>query len=112
MTITNWSSEVNTKFYSYSKKPQDNTVVSSFISGRVTGFKRNTRQIMTFSCKLRVTKAEEDIFWIWVDQMGACLGAWQCSDLGAGYFRFVSVPSPDDTDQKYTVLNMEIEQVY
>lgn len=111
MTIHTWPTGVNTKFFSYSKQPNDNSIVSEFISGRVTGYKRNTRSQFHYNCKLILTKDEEQIFWEWFNDF-SLVGAFECAALGSGYYRFVSVPSPDDTDQQFTKLNFEIEQVY
>lgn len=111
MNLFIWNTAVNQNFYAYSKKPNDNAVVSSFLSGRVTGFKRNSHQNFTFTCKLKLTKEEEAGFWEWFEAIGTTVGAFSCEALGNGYFRFVSIPSPDGTDQKWTILNMEIEQV-
>ena len=63
--------------------------------------------------KLELTKEELALFWTWYnDVLGQNAGAFQCPALGDGVYRFASVPSPEDTDQKSRVLSMEIEEVF
>lgn len=112
MTITTWPETVNTRFFAYNKQLKENVVVSEFVSGRVSGYKKNSRPQFTYNCSLMMTKEEEADFWAWFEAMGTTLGAFSCSALGVGYFRFVSVPTPQDTDQTHTTLEMEIEDLY
>lgn len=112
MTISNWPETVNTRFFGYQKKPKENAIVSEFVSGRVSGYKKNSFLQFIHSCSLLLTKEETAEFWEWFEEMGTTTGAFTCTALGSGYFRFVSIPSPQDTDQMYTTLDMEIEDIY
>lgn len=114
MILTNWKSSVNTKFYSLSSKPKENTQNTEYLSGRVVAWKRNTKDILQISCKLML-KVDTELkdFWDWFNNdLGQTAGAFTCSALGNKYYRFVSVPQPDDTDTVYRVLSLEIEEVY
>lgn len=116
MTIINWSSKVNTKFFGYSVKPKENVVLTENLSGRIVGHRANTKDIMQISCSLLLTKDELSFFWDWFNNLlGQTAGAFYCSDLGFGsnqLFRFNSIPEQADTDQVYKTINLEIEQVF
>lgn len=112
MTISTWPEDINNSFFSFQKQPKENTVVSDFSSGRVSGYKKNSRQQFIYTLSVRFSKEEEALFWEWFEEIGTILGAFSCSALGTGYFRFVSIPSPQDTDQTHTTLELEIEDLY
>lgn len=113
MEIIDWDENINTKFYSFSKKPVENTKMTEFMSGRRIGSQINTKKLMFFTCKLRLTKAEEDLFWTWFnDELGQTVNCFTCPALSSNYLQFVSIPEPDGTDQKWTTLNLEIQEVF
>lgn len=114
MTVVDWDSEhVNSKFFSFNKKPKDNTKKFSSVNGRVIGYCVNTKKLMTFSCRLRLhSKTEEDYFWNWfTDTLGGCSGYFACAALGPGIYCFSDVPDPEDTDQTGRTLSLSIEEV-
>lgn len=113
MTVYTWPETVNTKFFSGNDQPKENTETVSFLSGRQVSYQINTKKIMIYKVKLEVTKTELALFWTWFnDVLGQNASAFTCSALGNGVYRFVSIPSPEDTDQKTRVLSMEIEEVF
>lgn len=113
MTVTEWSAEVNTRFFAFSERPKGNTKETEYASGRVTAYNTNTRAVMTFSCSLQLTKAELSAFWKWYnDELGGRAGAFTCAALGDRHYRFSDIPEPQDTNQLYRVLSMDIEEVY
>lgn len=114
MTLVNWPSTVNTKFYAFNEQPKDNTVITENLSGRIVGKQVNTRNIMTYACSLHLERKTELVaFWEWYnDTLGGLSGAFLCSALGDKQYRFTSVPSPQDTNQKYRELSLNIEEVY
>jgi hypothetical protein len=68
---------------------------------------------MTYKLKLQLTKQKLALFWSWFNnQLGQNANAFTCPAIGNGTYRFVSVPSPDDTNQTKRVLSMEIEEVF
>lgn len=113
MTITQWSESVNSKFFAFNERPKGNTRQTDYLSGRVTAYQVNTRNVMTFSCSLQLTKEELANFWEWFnDELGGLSGVFSCAALGQGYYRFAEIPDPQDTNQLYRVLSMNIEEVY
>lgn len=114
MTITNWSNSVNTKFFAYNNQPKENSVITENLSGRTVGYNVNTRNVMKIKCSIRLTvRTELPEFWRWyTTDLGGLSGAFTCTALGNKNYRFTSVPSPEDTDLQYRVLNLEIEEVY
>ena len=68
---------------------------------------------MTYKMKLQLTKEQLSLFWTWFnDVLGQNANAFTCPAIGSGTYRFVSVPSPDDTNQTKRILSMEIEEVF
>lgn len=114
MTVTNWSGFVNTKFYSFSKMPKENTKSFDSISGRSVSYQVNSRAVMIYTCSLEVKRPdEENAFWTWFnDELGGLAGAFKCSAVGDGFYRFTEIPSPQDTKQKTRVLNLQFEEVF
>lgn len=114
MILINWSSSVNTKFFSMSVKPKENTEKTEFLSGRQVSWKRNNKDIMQYKLKLNLTVGTElNAFWDWFNNdLGQTAGAFTCSALGNKYYRFNSVPEPEDTDTTYRTLSLDIEEVY
>lgn len=112
MIIAEWPSNVNTKFFDLTDGEKDNAIVNEYIGGRVNGYNKNSRPIQTKNISIRLTKAEQNIFWYWFNSIGGILGAWTCAALGTSVYRFVSVPSAQDTDLKVNVFKLEIEEVY
>lgn len=115
MTLVNWPSNVNKKFFAFNEQAKDNSVLTENLSGRVVGSQVNTRNIMTYSCSIMLERPTElNAFWTWfTDTLGGLSGAFLCDALGQDkQFRFTDIPSPADTNQKYRVLNLAIEEVY
>lgn len=113
MNVVSWPSDVNQKFFAFKYKPVSNTKSTSFISGRKIAFQINTKNIMEFSCSLRLTKAELTSFYNWYNNvLGQDSGAFTCEALGENYYRFKDIPDPQDTDQKTKVLSLSIEEVF
>lgn len=112
MTISTWPTSINSRFFGYSDKPKDNVQIIEYISGRTVAYRKNTKAQKAITCKIRFTKAELNIFWMWFnDVIGQCSGAWSCPALGDGLFRFTSIPDPQDTEQMSRTLSLEIEEV-
>lgn len=114
MNIIQWPTEdVNSRFFSGNDQPKENTETVSMLSGRQVSWKINTKSLMKYKVKLRLSKTELAFFWIWYnDILCQNANAFICAGLGSGVYRFVSVPSPEDTDQTGRTLSMEIEEVY
>lgn len=112
MTIYNWSSFVNTRFYNYSHQRADNSIMTEMISGRKVGFQKNTRNVDTLSCSLLLTQNEDTAFWNWFDGIGGLAGGFKCSALGSANYRFTEVPSPSNSSQGYITLDLKIEELY
>lgn len=113
MTITAWPESVNSKFFAFNDKPKENSQITEYLSGRVTGYNHNTRAVMSFSCSLQLTHTELADFWNWYnDELGALAGVFTCPALGVRHYRFAEIPDPQDTNQQFRVLSMQIEEVY
>lgn len=114
MTTTNWPTNVNTDFYSYTKAPIDDTVETEFIGGRKVVFSKNTRRrhSINVSVSLDIPSGEYDRFWTWFDAMGGKAGVFTCPALGSAYYRFMDIPSEDGTSMKSRTLTLSIEEVY
>lgn len=113
MNVYPWPESVNSKFFSGNDRPKENTETVSFLSGRQVSYQINTKKLMTYKLKLKLTKAELALFWTWYnDVLGQNACAFSCSAIGNSVYRFKSVPEPEDTGQKTRVLSMEIEEVY
>lgn len=113
MIVVEWPSTISSKFFSGNDQPKPNTETTSFMSGRQVSWRTNTKFLMTYKLRLRLSKAQLALFWAWFnDQLGQNANAFTCSAIGSGTYRFVSVPSPDDTDQTKRTLSMEIEEVF
>jgi hypothetical protein len=113
MTIVQWPSNIPSNFFSGNDQPKANTETTTFLSGRQVSWQINTKKLMTYKVKLRLTKAKLALFWTWFnDTLGQNANAFTCSALGSGTYRFVTVPQPEDTDQTRRTLAMEIEEVY
>lgn len=112
MILSSWPSNLPEKFYGLKNGFKDNAVVNEYMSGRVNGFVKNSRAIMTKTLYIRLTKSEQTIFWNWFNSIGGVLASWSCSAIGTAYYRFVSVPTQEDTDQKTNVFKLELEEVY
>lgn len=113
MTVVEWPSTISTSFFSGNDQPKANTETTSFMSGRQVSWRINTKNLMTYKLKLQLTKAQLALFWTWFnDQLGQNANAFTCPAIGNGIYRFVSIPSPDDTNQTKRILSMEIEEVY
>ncbi|WP_294429903.1 hypothetical protein [uncultured Treponema sp.] len=113
MTIETWPSNVNSNFFAFSEKPKDNTKKTEYLSGRVTSYQINTRNVMTFSCSLQMSKEELSSFWTWYnDELGGLSGVFSCTALGTKNYRFAEIPEPQDTNQLFRVLSMNIEEAY
>ena len=112
MVKTEWLENINNKFYAFSDVPKENTITQEYTSGRVVSFQRNTKKVMTFSCKIKLSvDTELPLFWAWFnDVLGQTSGYFKCSAFGTRYYRFVSVPTPEDTDRQYRTLSLEIEE--
>lgn len=113
MNVVAWPSNINSRFFSGNDQPKTNTETTSFLSGRQVSWQINTKKIMTYKLKLKLSKSELALFWTWFnDVLGQNANAFTCTGLGSAVYRFVSVPSPDDTNQTSRVLSMEIEEVF
>ena len=114
MNVIAWpTTSFNDRFFSGNDQPKANTETTSFLSGRQVSWQINTKKIMTYKVKIQFTKTELALFWTWFnDVLGQNANAFTCTGLGSAVYRFVSVPSPDDTNQKKRILSMEIEEVY
>ena len=113
MTIVQAPSNIPSNFFSGNDQPKANTETTTFLSGRQVSWQINTKKLMTYKVKLRLTKAKLALFWTWFnDTLGQNANSFTCSALGSGTYRFVSVPQPEDTDQTKRTLAMEIEEVY
>lgn len=112
MTVVEWPSTISTKFFSGNDQPKSNTETTSFLSGRQVSWRINTKDLMTYKLKLKLSKSQLALFWAWFnDQLGQNANAFTCPAIGNGIYRFSSIPSPDDTNQTSRVLSMEIEEV-
>jgi hypothetical protein len=113
MNVVAWPQTIPTKFFSGNDQPKANTETTSFLSGRQVSWQINTKKIMTYKMRLKLTKTQLADFWTWFnDTLGQNANAFTCSAIGNGTYRFVSIPSPDDTNQTSRVLTMEIEEVF
>ncbi len=113
MNVVAWPQTIPTKFFSGNDQPKPNTETTSFMSGRQVSWQINTKKIMTYKLRLKLTKTQLADFWTWFnDTLGQNANAFTCSAIGNGTYRFVSIPSPDDTNQTSRVLTMEIEEVF
>lgn len=113
MNVVAWPQTIPTKFFSGNDQPKANTETTSFLSGRQVSWQINTKKIMTYKMRLKLTKIQLADFWTWFnDTLGQNANAFTCSAIGNGTYRFVSIPSPDDTNQTSRVLTMEIEEVF
>ena len=113
MNVVAWPQTIPTKFFSGNDQPKANTETTFFLSGRQVSWQINTKKIMTYKMRLKLTKTQLADFWIWFnDTLGQNANAFTCSAIGNGTYRFVSIPSPDDTNQTSRVLTMEIEEVF
>ena len=113
MNVVQWPSNIPTKFFSGNDQPKPNTETTSFMSGRQVSWQINTKKLMTYKMKLKLTKSQLADFWTWFnDTLGQNANAFTCSAIGIGTYRFVSIPSPEDTKQTSRVLSMEIEEVF
>lgn len=113
MNVVTWPDGVNDRFFAFSDKPKKNTITTKFMSGRTIGEKINSKNIMTFSCSIWLTKAELDLFWIWYNEV-LCqdVNCFTCSGLGQNVYKIVDTPDPQDTNQTTRVLNLSIEEVF
>lgn len=114
MTVTAWSSSVNTDFFGYKDKAKDNVVTTTFISGRTASYLRNTKSLKEFSCSLalKVQNGELSAFWDWYNNtLGGTAGFFSCSALGSGTYRFKDIPDPQTTSRSTQILQMNIEEV-
>ena len=113
MNVVAWPQTIPTKFFSGNDQPKANTETTSFLSGRQVSWQINTKKIMTYKMRLKLTKTQLADFWTWFnDTLGQNANAFTCSAIGNGTYRFVSIPFPDDTNQISRVLTMEIEEVF
>lgn len=113
MNVIAWPETIPSRFFSGNDQPKANTETTSFLSGRQVSWQINTKKIMTYKMKLQLTKKQLSLFWTWFnDVLGQNANAFTCPAIGSGTYRFVSVPSPEDTNQKTRVLSMEIEEVF
>lgn len=114
MNVVKWPEQVNKKFYALSKVPEDNFISTEFASGRKTVILKNTRFVNHIKCSVTVGKknGEYEQFWNWFTvSLGGCAGAFTCSALGNGYYRFSSTPKTTET-QTTARLDFEIEELY
>lgn len=113
MILTNWPSAVNSNFFGMSSKPLENTENTSYISGRVVAWQRNTKKKFNYSCKLMLdVDTEVSAFWNWFnDTLGQTAGAFTCAALGNSFYRFNSIPDLEDTDRNKTILTLDIVEV-
>lgn len=113
MTITEWPSNINSKFFAYNDKPKENTTITEFMSGRTIGNQINSRNIMTINCSILLSKTELSSFWNWFnDDLGQLSGAFHCAALGSKNYRFTEIPEPQDTELQYRKLSLSFEEVY
>lgn len=115
MIIANWPAGVNTKFYAGKRTAKENVELTENISGRVVGYKINSKALMKISVSIKMTKLEQNIFWAWFNE-GICqtAGYFFCPALGYDpnqLYRFTSIPDSEDTNQKANEFNLEIEEV-
>lgn len=112
MIYSTWPSGVNTKFFSYSSSPKENTETSEFISGRTVSWQKNTKKTNNIECKIMLSVGTElNTFWTWFnDTLGQTAIPFTCSALGSSYYRFTALPNEDDTDQAYKTLTLSIEE--
>lgn len=114
MTVVNWPTSVNKKFYAFTKTPADNFISSEFASGRKTVILKNTRFVNNIKCSLTVSKksGEYEAFWNWFTlTLGGLSGVFSCSALGSSYYRFSATPNATET-QTTAKLDFEIEEIY
>ncbi len=113
MNVYTWPDTIPSKFYSGNDQPKKNTETTTFLSGRQVSWQINTKKLMTYKLKLQLTKAQLALFWTWYnDVLGQNANAFSCPALGSATYRFVSIPSPEDTKQARRVLSLEIEEVF
>lgn len=113
MTVNNYPYSLNTKFFSFLKKPKGNTSTITFISGREVSTKNNTKNIMTYSFRVEYTPTELNNFWTWYnDVLGQNANAFTCSAIGTGVYKFTDIPEPEETNNANTILSCNIEEVY
>lgn len=114
MTYTAWPTAVNTNFYALTESYNDNTSSTEYASGRKAVSLRNTRFVKTTECSLslNVKSGEYSAFWTWYkDTLGGLSGAFTCTKIGSGYYRFKSTPSAGK-GQLFRTLEIKIEEVY
>lgn len=116
MTYVQWPESVNTRFYAYSKTPEDNYISTEYQSGRKAVILKNTRFVNSIKCSLTVSKTKQkpelSCFWNWFTlSLGGLAGVFVCAPLGEGYYRFASTPSVTES-QMTARLDFEIEEVY
>lgn len=113
MIISNWPNGVNTEFFSYNAKPLENAETTSFLSGRVIAWQRNTKKNKEITCKLMLDVLNElPIFWEWFnDNLGQVANPFRCEALGDKVYRFTSIPEPEDTDTVTQILTLNLEEV-
>lgn len=116
MIQVNWPSNVNTKFYAGKRSAKENVELSKNLSGRVTGHKINSKDVMQFSVSLTLTKAEQRIFWNWYNNnLCQTAGYFYCAALDNNseqLYRFTSKPDVQDTDQRKNEFQLEIEEAF
>lgn len=113
MIKTSWPTTINQKFYAFQENPKENVELSENLSGRIIGHKINSKSIMQYSFTIKFTKSELGAFWAWFNNiLGQTSGAFTCSALGSGFFRFTEIPSPEDTNQTYREISCKVEQFF
>lgn len=112
MIIVDWPESVNTRFYAGTKQPKDNAETTEYASGRVAVHLANTRFNFTHNLTLLLTQAELKAFWSWFTiTLGGLSGAFRCSAIGTGLYRFTETPS-EGQGQRFRSLTLTIEEVY
>lgn len=117
--MTQWPSNVNTKFYGLDGAPEENRVQIKFKSGRTIYHKLNTINKKTHSVKLRLNdsvktdgKTEFERFLLWYEnENGSGTVPVQLMDIEAktgnkNYYVFLS----NWNGQKYKELSLSLEE--
>lgn len=118
MTITQWPSNVNSRFFKLKRKLKDNVVITQMDSGRTVGFKKNEQDFFEYSLSVQLNKTNGELnrFWTWYSStLGGTAGWFTCAALSNKYgthtYRFTQLPEPENTNQKIEILNLNIEEV-
>ena len=113
MKILNYPITLNTSFWELSEKPVENCTIVQNISGRETGYRNNSKALMSYSFKVEYDKTEQTTFWNWFNNdLGQFSNAFKLSAIKQdAVFKFAEIPTPEDTDTQKRVLTFNIKEV-